>query len=346
MTAKERIRHAVRREATDLPAAYIWFSPEWEIRLAAAMGVDRLDLHPALGNDIVPVDLGINGYMMEAMPEGTERRHEFGFTFRKVGESFCIVDYPIRSLDDIARYRHPDPRAPGRYAILERQVATYGREYPILVDISPIAFEAAYSLMGMEETMLALAEAPERLGSLFEKHITYTLEVARECIARGADIVWTGDDWGTQQGMLLSPAMWREQIKPMVARLWTGLKQAGRDVAIAHHSCGAIAPIIPDLIALGLDILNPIQPNVPGMAPAELQQAHGSKLSFLGGIDTQGLLRTGSPAEVEAVARGTIATFGPGYILSPAHRIHDVPWANIQALFRAAGRKSVESLAL
>lgn len=342
MTPKKRLQETVKHKNTDIPAMYVWFSPEWEKRLASSLGVDILDLHPALGNDIVPVDLGINSYMMRDMPDGEESLSEFGFTYKKVGESFNIIKYPLKSAKDFVSYRHPDPDASGRYDILDRQVAKYGKEYPIMADISPVAFEAAYSLFGMEETMMALACEPEQLKYFFEKHINYTLAVARRCLDHGADIIWTGDDWGTQHGMLISPDMWRKEIKPMVARLWKGIKEHKPDAIIAHHSCGSISPIIPDLIEMGLDILNPIQPNVHGMEPVRLKRDFGDKLSFLGGIDTQCLLREGSPDEVKRTAEDTIKLFGTGYILSPAHRIHDVSFENIRAIFRAAKRETLE----
>ncbi|MEK6794467.1 MAG: uroporphyrinogen decarboxylase family protein [Spirochaetota bacterium] len=344
MTAKERIQRTVGHESGTEQPLYVWFSPEWEARLAAALRVDVLDLHPSLGNDIVPVDMGMNAYMMQSMADGEERISEFGFRFLKQNDSFNIVEYPIRDIDAVPSYRHPDPNAPGKYDILRRQVARYGKEYPILVDISPIVFEAAYSLYGMEPTMLALAMDERAMLPLFERHIEYTLAVAKHCIDVGANIIWTGDDWGTQQSMLISPDMWRTSIKPLVAKLWRGIKRYKPDVIIAHHSCGAIAPIIPDLIELGLDILNPIQPNVPGMAPAGLKRQFGDSLSFLGGIDTQELLRHGSPEEIERIARETCGIFGSGYILSPAHRIHDVPFENIRALFRAAGRTTLDHI--
>ncbi|MEI6421762.1 MAG: hypothetical protein WCP55_06045, partial [Lentisphaerota bacterium] len=77
MTPKKRIFETVQHHKTDIPAMYIWFSPEWEKKLTMALGVDIADIHPAIGNDIVPVDLGINAYMMQDMPEGEERRSEF-----------------------------------------------------------------------------------------------------------------------------------------------------------------------------------------------------------------------------------------------------------------------------
>ncbi|MEI6520458.1 MAG: uroporphyrinogen decarboxylase family protein [bacterium] len=344
MTPKQRIIETVRHNKTDIPAMYIGFSPDWEKKLAKALNVSRNDLHPALGNDIIPVDIGINAYMMEDMPEGEVRQSEFGFTYNKIGETFNIVDFPIKSIDDVADYIHPDPNAPGRYDLLDTQVKKFGNDYPILVDISPVAFEAAYSLMGIEETMIALAMEPETLKHLFEKHVAYTLAVAKHSIDHGTDIIWTGDDWGTQQGMLISPEMWRSEIKPIINKLWNGIKEYKSDVIIAHHSCGAIAPIIPDLVEMGLDILNPIQPNVPGMDPATLAEKFKRKITFLGGIDTQDLLCNASPDEVENSVKNTMATFGTGYILSPAHRIHDVPFANIQALFRVAGRDTIEGM--
>lgn len=344
MTPKQRIIETVKHNKTDIPAMYIWFSPDWEKRLSAALGVDINGLHPALGNDIVPIDMGINAYMMQDMPEGEEHISEYGFKYNKIGETFNIIDYPIKSTDDISGYRHPDPDAPGRYDLLDAQVARFGNDYPILVDISPVAFEMAYSLMGIEETMIAMAAEPDMLKILFEKHIAYTLAVAKRCIDHGADIIWTGDDWGTQQGMLISPDMWREELKPIITKLWNGIREYKKDIIIAHHSCGAISPIIPDLIGMGLDILNPVQPNVPGMSPSQLTENFKGKLTFLGGIDTQGLLINAMPEEVEISVKETMQTFETGYILSPAHRIHDAPFANIQALFRAAGRTNIEGI--
>ncbi len=346
MTPKQRIIETVKHNRTDIPAMYIWFSPDWEKKLASALNVSRDDLHPALGNDIIPVDIGINAYMMQDMPEGEERNSEFGFRYNKIGESFNILEFPIKCIEDAEKYQHPDPDAPGRFDLLDRQVSKYGKEYPILVDISPVAFEAAYSLMGMEETMIALAEEPEMLKSFFVKHVAYTLEVAKRSIDHGADIIWTGDDWGTQQGMLISPEMWREEIKPIIAKLWNGIREYKNDIIIAHHSCGAIAPIIPDLVEMGLDILNPIQPNVPGMYPETLAANYKGKMTFLGGIDTQDLLCNATPEYAELSIKNTMEIFDTGYILSPAHRIHDVPFANIQALFRAGERTTIENVVI
>ena len=110
------------------------------------------------------------------------------------------------------------------------------------------------------------------------------------------DWLWTGDDVASQEGLLFSPAAWRERVKPHLARVFALGRAAGKPVA--YHCCGALRPIIPDLIEIGMDVLNPVQPNCPGMDPLELKREFGGVLSFMGGVDTQELLPRGTERQV------------------------------------------------
>ena len=121
--------------------------------------------------------------------------------------------------------------------------------------------------------------------------------------------------------------------------MFAAIKERNPDVVVAYHSCGSIAPIVPDLIEIGLEVLNPIQPNAAGMDPAALKAAYGDRLAFFGGIDTQGVVPFGSADDVRAEVRRRIGELGcgGGYLLAPAHDIQpEVPTANVLALFEAA----------
>jgi len=133
--------------------------------------------------------------------------------------------------------------------------------------------------------------------------------------------------------------MWRDMIKPQLKRIADVGKANG--LPVAYHCCGALKPIIPDLIEIGIDILNPVQCNCPGMNPADLKKEFGNRLSFMGGVDTQELLPHGS---ADAVRRATLRLIegmtadGGGYILAASHTVPpETPDANIFAMYAAAG---------
>ena len=154
----------------------------------------------------------------------------------------------------------------------------------------------------------------------------------------GVDILWCGDDFGGQQGMLLDPDTWRRIFKPRIRFMFEAFRKASPGIKLAWHSCGSIGPIIPDFIELGLDILNPIQPLARGMDPVCLKENFGRDLVFFGGIDVQELLPHGSPAKIRDEVKRRIEILGKdgGYIVAPAHNIQpDTPVENVSALFEA-----------
>jgi uroporphyrinogen decarboxylase len=138
---------------------------------------------------------------------------------------------------------------------------------------------------------------------------------------------------------MMSPEMWREQIKPQLQRTTDISKASG--LWHAHHCCGALRPIIPDLIEMGIDVLNPIQCNCPGMDPLELKRDFGRDLAFMGGVDTVELLPNGTVEEVRKstsrLLEGMTAD-GGGYILAASHTIPpETPFENIFALYAEVG---------
>jgi uroporphyrinogen decarboxylase len=167
----------------------------------------------------------------------------------------------------------------------------------------------------------------------------YIIDAGKVLLGMGVDILWCGDDFGGQSGMLIDPLTWRSQVKPRIRYMFEEFRKVQPDIKIAWHSCGSILPIIPDFIELGLDILNPIQPLAKGMEPEFLKREYGQDLSFFGGIDVQELLPMGNPQIIKDEVRRRIEILGKngGYIIAPAHNIQaDTPLENILAFFEAA----------
>jgi uroporphyrinogen decarboxylase len=162
----------------------------------------------------------------------------------------------------------------------------------------------------------------------------FPLGAARKYAELGADMIWFGDDISSQQGMILSPAMWREFLKPRYSTLFAETKKAKPDVKIAYHSCGNCTAILDDLVEVGLDVLNPLQPMA--INPFEIKKRYGKRLALFGGLCVQHVMPHGTPDEVRAAARKLKAECGAGggYILAPAHHIQaDTPLGNIRAFY-------------
>ena len=154
------------------------------------------------------------------------------------------------------------------------------------------------------------------------------------------DIFRTSDDLGTQDSLMMSPAMYREMVKPYQEEYFSTIKEY-TDAKILYHCCGAVFPLIEDLIEVGVDILNPVQVSCENMDTRMLKEHFGGRLSFCGGIDSQFILPQGTPEAVEAEVKKRITDLAPGggYLLNPVHTIQaDVPPENIVRLY-AAGKK-------
>jgi len=172
------------------------------------------------------------------------------------------------------------------------------------------------------------------------------MEMGKELVRMGVDILWCGDDFGTQSGLLMDPDLWRAYFKPRIQYMFQEFRKINPEIKLAWHSCGSILPIIPDFIEIGLDILNPLQPLATGMDPRFLKDTYGEMLTFFGAIDVQHLLPSETPAVVKREVKriASILGNGGGYILAPAHNVQpDTPVENVLAMYdavREMGRTS------
>ncbi len=217
---------------------------------------------------------------------------------------------------------------------VKRTADTTGRY--VLAAIWGSHWEKAYFSRGIENFLADMAGEPEFARSLLNTIIEKNMVMLDNILSiKEIDGVLLGSDWGTQQGLIMSPSTWDDMIRPGEQKEYDLIHSYGKDVWV--HSCGKIDAVIPRLVEMGVDVLNPIQPEC--MDIAALKKDFGGKLSFWGGISTQRTLPYGTPDEVRREARETrsIMSRNGGYILSSSQSIQaDVPVANMIALLETA----------
>ena len=244
---------------------------------------------------------------------------------------------PFTSAAELESYPFPDLDAAYRYEGLAERVAELQRQGRAVKSGQTChIFEYAWYMRGLAQMLVDMASGDEFAAVLLDRVTELDVSVARHYAKAGADVLTTGDDVGTQERMMMSPALWRRWLKPRLARVIQAAKEAKPDIFVYYHSDGAIEPIIPDLIEIGVDILNPVQPEC--MDPAEVRRAYGDRLVLWGTIGTQTTFPFATPDQMHATVRERIRTAGPpGLVLAPTHVLQpDVPFENLVAFIQAA----------
>ena len=343
MNSKQRVYAAVRREPVDRIPIFMWFHPGTRVLLAKLFEVPPAYLDVVLGNDVRMTWVN-NNYCMEGIVherDGQGHIDPWGIKWVKEGPYNQIAAFPLAdsSADELLRYQFPHEHREELLANMEPVAACAG-EYFIGCDISPNVFEMYWRLRGMEQAMMDMAGDPELADEMLRRCADFATDLGQMACERfPLDCLWTGDDVASQRSLMMSPATWRKMIKPHLKRAFDVGNAHG--LVIAYHCCGALRPIIADLVEMGLDILNPIQCNCPGMNAAELKRDFGSVLTFMGGVDTQEVLPHGTADEVHRATRELIDVMtgdGGGYILAASHTIPpETPIENIFAMYHEAG---------
>jgi uroporphyrinogen decarboxylase len=247
----------------------------------------------------------------------------------------------MTTIDEIESYPWPDMDDPTRVAHVEaeaRELSSDGRYAVIGCPWLLFPFERAHAMQGLDrflENMLLEPEFSEallwKIEGLCKTLMGHFLDAAGDKL----DIIKIGDDLGAQENLMISPAMYREMLKPIHADLIAFIKSKTK-AKIFFHSDGDIFDIVPDLVEIGVDILNPIQSGAGRMSDLGLlKKTYGDRLSFCGAIDTQRILPLGTPDEVRAEVRRVINLLGPGggYMVSAVHTVMDeVPPENVLAM--------------
>jgi uroporphyrinogen decarboxylase len=243
----------------------------------------------------------------------------------------ALDDYPWPSVEqfDFTTLRRQVTRASGFAVMTGPGFASPGiLQYPI------------QQLLGEERSFLDMALRADFFDALVERVLAFQvpfIERMLDAAGGGIDFFRVGDDYGTQRGLMVGLDMWRARIRPALQAMYEAAKRHG--ALCYQHSCGGVRALIPDLVEIGVDVLDPLQVQAGGMVPAELKAEFGERMVFSGGVDEQELLPRGSPADVRDAVHRLLDIMAPGggFFLGPTHNFQDdVPTANIVALYEAA----------
>jgi uroporphyrinogen decarboxylase len=316
LSSAERVLRVLRRQEPDRIPHFEWIIDR-AVREAICPGCTMEEFTLRMGLDAI---LTAPDFRKERVG-ATRWRNEWGMLSEESGEEHSVpLEGPIQTREDLRQYQPPDLQAPGRYASLERLVQRYKGKLAIGVHLNDV-FSLPRNLMGFENLLLAFAEQPVLVRELVALSVAANLEMAQEVARRGADFVFTGDDYASCQGPLISPSMFREFLLPGLKQLFGGIHALG--LPIIKHSDGNLMPLLGMILESGIDCLDPIEPRA-GMDLAALKQAYGQRLAFKGNVDCAHTLSFGSERQVVDETRQAIraAAAGGGLILSSSNSIH------------------------
>lgn len=310
---------------------------EIEEEVCGALAIDTRAVFPGAPTRGLAADLGPDRYRDMW---GVERVQPPGSLYYDLAGSPLAGEI---SVSDILRYPWPDPDDPGFTAGLKDRVRWIRdhTEAASVLALPPAFVHISQYLRGFEDWFCDFVADPRRLEALFDAIMDVTLAVARRQlleVGREVDVVLTSDDLGSQNAFLVSREHYLKYLKPRQRRFFRQIKEL-TDAKVVFHSCGSVASIIDDLIEMGVDGLNPVQPQAAGMDPGELKRKYRGRMAFWGGTDAQGIVPRGSVADVKRMVERLIEDMGEGggYVFSNCHNIQpDVPLENVLAMFERA----------
>ena len=375
MTSRERVLSAIHHEQADRVPLVIGVSNATGIKMKPYQGIKRIaGIHaqdnylydwPELGTARIDEETMLRLHsdvrgVLDLEPEKVRQRNRErephsdcidswggGQTETAPGDWYPGI-HPIpeaRTLEDLESYQGwPDMSDPSRIAHVAEQARLLAEENQFAILATPwllFPFERAHAMQGMEVFLMNMAMDPDFARGLLEKIAFYCKQLMGpflEQLGDNVDIIKIGDDLGTQESLMISPKMYREILKPVHADFISFIK-ARTKAKVLFHSDGDVAPLIPDFIEIGVDILNPIQTSAGKMSDlASLKKHYGNNIVFCGGIDSHRILPHGSVADVREEVRRVIQALGPGggCMIGAVHTVmNDVPPENVLAMVDA-----------
>lgn len=372
MTSRERVLRALHHQEPDRIPIDLGGTPTSTISLAALENLKSfLGFHSETklmspvfmtaypGDDVIE-RFGIDLKMVTAKPPSSFKLRkspqgrvtdEWGIVYQKdeTAQTHFIIESeaPLRkitSTHEVDRYPWPDPEDPSRVEGLRETARSYREKgFAVVANTSLLVMTQTQWMRGLEQYLVDTVTNPALLQYMMDKILEIMTAMARNLLAQIgdlADVVVMGDDLSHQNGLTYSPEMYRKLLKPRHKRIVDFLKKHAPEAKIFYHCCGAVEPLISDLIDIGVDALNPVQVSAKGMGDTrKLKALYGKDLTFWGGIDTQWALPFGTPEEVRREVRKRIEDLAPGggFVLAAVHNIRpEVRPENICTLFDAA----------
>ncbi len=273
MTTRDRVVTSLAHRQPDAVPYHVTFTEPARQKMISFYGDPGFEAK--LGNCLLVMRTRFPFKEVPGRPEVFE--DEFGVQWD------CSVDKDIGTVcntrvtaETLKDYVFPDPRDPARFAHFPRELANRGDTF-VVPSIGFSLFERAWTLAGMETILMAILEQPSFVNELLDRILEYNLEVIRRSLEFDVDGMRFGDDWGQQRGLIMGPVLWREFIKPRIARMYGLVHEHGKKVFI--HSCGRVTELFPDLIECGVNVFNPFQPEV--MDVEDVKKRYGGELDVL-----------------------------------------------------------------
>ncbi len=353
MNSRDRVCKTIAHDKTDRPPLDGFFRAEvWALLRAHFGTTDDDQILDALGFDFrravlepsdafaatavpAPVPVGVGSGTRNLVRVLPNQVFEDDRGLHRVVDSeqkyFHYVSPPLEHADTPEGYTFPDPDLPERYAHLREQARRHKDRYMIQIETGNI-FRDAWELRGFETFLIDIFDHREFVARLLDRVTEHKIAEVAHMIAEGADVVQMAGDIATEAQMMISPVWWRAQIKPRLARVIAATRRPG--IYFYFHSDGAMQAVLPDLIEIGFDIVDPMQPEC--MDLIALKRAYGARVTFHSTLSSQHTLPFGTTAEVraEVAAHRRDLGYDGGLILAPSNVVqHDVPLQNLLALY-------------
>ncbi len=302
--------------------------------------------------DVLPVYGGLpSEWNLEIKDDGNRTTFidQWGIGWQKPKENGLYYDlksHPFADMEtpqEVEKYKFPNPEDPARFEGKKEETLKLHEKTGAALALAGISagfLEMAYWLRGYEQLFMDMASDHKMFEAILEKTVEHKIKYWQKALrlfGEEIDVVVEADDFASQNGMIMSPDTYRKFIKPRQKRLFDAIKEVKEDVFIFYHSCGAVSDIIPDMIEVGVEALNPVQVSAANMDSKKLKKEFGKDITFWGGaVDTQNVLNSGTPEEVREEVKRRIDDFAPGggFIFSPVHNVQaDVPPENYMAMW-------------
>ena len=337
MTSRERMLRALRHEETDRVPFNMRFAPHLARKVREFVGKEDLAAY-------FDYDIRFAGYMSD------QRTPDFSEYLGEIPENASVSPWgvasvqgnflhfsrritPMRHLtvDDLDSY--PWPRYGPKIHEMRTQVKVIQASgYAAVSNYECGSYEQACALRGQEQFLIDLAADPEFAESLLSRIAEIKVRKAMANADAGVDVVWIGDDLGTQNSLVFDPDIWRCMIRPPLQRIVDAIRSVREDVIIAYHSCGHVEPVAGELADVGINVLESVQPEANDVD--KLKALHGDRLAFWGTMGAQSTFPFGTVQDVRAEVRKRTAIMGKsgGLMLAPAHVLEpEVPVENVLA---------------
>jgi uroporphyrinogen decarboxylase len=366
MNHRERVLTALNHQSPDRCPMQISFTPEFAARLRADLrlrgeglhnphgGGNTYELERALDEDMLLTSVGwVNGYYKPGYQNVDSYQDEWGVIWKTIeyktpfgiGKYTEPFGHPLADEAGLDSYNPPNPDRPELYQEARQVLKAFKDDFWIVGVTPTTIFETAWALRGYKQLLMDMVRDADKANRILDIPYHYHKTVTQRLVNLGVDMIWLGDDVGGQNAMLMSPMMWRQFLKPRMADLIASLRAINPHIKIAYHTDGLVYPIIPDLIEIGLDVLNPIQP--AAMDPVKLKNEFGADLCFWGSLDIQNTLPFGTPDQVREEVITRLKTIGRdgGLLIGPTHNVQlDTPLENFWAMVETIRQTPYQTL--